>query len=59
MSFIQRLLGSESQSEEEAEQHRDEEPSHVCQSCGEEYYSRWDGDVDTCRECGGVKVERV
>lgn len=34
-------------------------PSHVCQSCGEEYYTDSEMEIDTCRECGGIKVDRV
>jgi nucleotide-binding universal stress UspA family protein len=35
------------------------EPSHVCQSCGEEYHTTESTDIATCRNCGGTKVERV
>lgn len=33
------------------------EPSHVCRSCGEEYFTDPGMEIRTCRECGGVKVE--
>lgn len=35
------------------------DPSHVCRSCGEEYYTDADVEIGTCRSCGGVKVERA
>lgn len=35
------------------------DPSHVCQSCGEEYDTDPGVDIDSCRRCGGVKVERA
>ncbi|MFB6173666.1 MAG: universal stress protein [Halobacteriales archaeon] len=37
----------------------DEEPSHVCQSCGEEYFTSAEVEITTCRSCGGTKVEAV
>lgn len=36
-----------------------EEPTHRCQSCGEEYYASPSTTIETCRQCGGVKVEPV
>jgi len=36
-----------------------EEPSHRCQSCGEEYFASPSTTIETCRQCGGVKVEAV
>jgi len=35
------------------------EPSHVCQSCGTEYFEDPSMNIRTCRNCGGVKVEPV
>ena len=35
------------------------EPSHVCQSCGEEYYTDPTTEIVECRACGGVRVDRV
>ncbi|WP_436911894.1 hypothetical protein [Halosimplex marinum] len=35
------------------------EPSHVCQSCGKEYFADPTMDINTCQNCGGIKVERV
>jgi len=35
------------------------EPTHRCQSCGEEYYSNPDVEISTCRSCGGSKVEQL
>ncbi|MFW5955911.1 MAG: universal stress protein [Halorhabdus sp.] len=35
------------------------DPSHRCQSCGEEYFTDPDVEISTCRSCGGTKVERV
>ncbi|WP_415378947.1 hypothetical protein [Halosimplex sp. TS25] len=32
--------------------------SHRCQSCGEKYYAP-DSDINTCRSCGGIRVERL
>jgi len=37
----------------------DADPSHVCRSCGNEFYTRPDADIATCRDCGGTKVEQV
>jgi ribosomal protein L37AE/L43A len=34
-------------------------PSHVCQSCGKEYFENPTMNIRTCGNCGGVKVERV
>jgi hypothetical protein len=36
-----------------------EKPSHRCTSCGEEYYAHQSDDINTCRSCGGAKVEAV
>lgn len=35
------------------------QPSHRCQSCGEEYYTHADADITECRRCGGTSVERA
>jgi|GEM_PF-2431572 len=35
------------------------EPSHVCQSCGKEYFENPSMNIRTCGNCGGVKVEPV
>lgn len=32
--------------------------SHRCQSCGEKYYAP-NSDINTCRSCGGIKVESL
>ncbi|WP_226481867.1 hypothetical protein [Natrinema amylolyticum] len=32
--------------------------SHRCQSCGEKYYAP-DSEISSCRNCGGIKVERL
>jgi len=32
------------------------EPSHVCQSCGERYFAEGSA-IETCRNCGGTKIE--
>lgn len=37
----------------------DGEPSHVCQSCGEEYYTDPATEIEECRACGGVRVDRA
>jgi nucleotide-binding universal stress UspA family protein len=34
-----------------------EDPTHRCESCGEVYYATPGTTIDTCRNCGGVKVE--
>lgn len=34
-------------------------PSHVCQSCGKEYFENPTMNIRMCGNCGGVKVERV
>lgn len=36
-----------------------ERPSHRCANCGEAYYTRPDAEISTCRNCGGVNVERI
>ena len=36
---------------------RRERPSHVCESCGEEYFTDPETEIRTCRHCGGIKVE--
>jgi len=35
-----------------------QEPSHVCESCGERYFAEG-SEIRTCRNCGGSKVEAV
>jgi ribosomal protein L37AE/L43A len=47
-------LGGDSTTEEELEP-----PSHVCQSCGEKYFTNRDVEIKQCRACGGVRVEAV
>lgn len=44
---------TESRDEDEEEQ----PPSHICESCGEEYYTNPDTDIEKCRQCGGIKVK--
>jgi len=34
-------------------------PSHVCENCGEKYYSNPDLDIKQCRACGGVRVKSI
>lgn len=34
-------------------------PTHECPSCGEEYYADPDVEINTCRNCGGTKVDTV
>jgi hypothetical protein len=34
------------------------EPSHVCQTCGETYYLGPDVEIQTCRACGGHRLEK-
>lgn len=41
----------------EPDPHADEEPSHVCESCGEEYYTESGIEIPECRTCGGVRVQ--
>jgi len=36
-----------------------DEPSHRCASCGEEYFTDPSTEIDTCRKCGGTKIERL
>jgi hypothetical protein len=36
-----------------------EEPSHVCESCGETYFTDRDAEIPECRACGGVRVVRA
>jgi hypothetical protein len=33
-------------------------PSHICESCGEKYYSNRTVEINECRKCGGVNVVR-
>jgi YgiT-type zinc finger domain-containing protein len=51
---VKTVLGGQSGSTEE-----DDAPSHRCPTCGEEYYTRPTVEIDTCRECGGTKVETL
>lgn len=55
---VGRLFGDEAASDSETEAERGD-PSHVCQSCGEEYYTTPGMNIRTCRNCGGVKVEAM
>jgi len=34
-------------------------PGHRCRSCGEEYFTRPETEIATCRSCGGSKVDRL
>ena len=34
-------------------------PSHVCRSCGEEYFTDPSTEIGTCQSCGGIKVEKA
>jgi nucleotide-binding universal stress UspA family protein len=36
-----------------------EDPSHRCASCGERYYTDRSTEIETCRSCGGAKVDVV
>jgi ribosomal protein L37AE/L43A len=60
---ITRLFGDEGERESTTtgrgavEETRD--PSHVCRSCGKEYFEDPSMNIGTCRDCGGVKVEPV
>lgn len=62
---VTQLVGGESGAERRTDDRAedasepDEDPSHVCQSCGEMYYTDSEMDIRTCRECGGVKVASV
>lgn len=57
------LLGRNTSNEDPSEKQTTERhrgtPSHVCDSCGEEYYLDSPVDINTCRGCGGVKVSRT
>lgn len=33
--------------------------SHVCETCGEEYYADPGVEIRECRACGGIHVEPV
>lgn len=57
-SIVGRLFGSaaESSTNDAAGGAPDEAPSHVCESCGEEYYADPATSIRECRNCGGVKV---
>lgn len=39
----------------------DREPTHVCESCGEEYHIDREGETEIpeCRACGGVRVTQA
>jgi len=57
---ITRLFGDERDAPEGPTVDRESVgPSHVCQSCGKEYFENPTMNIRTCGNCGGVKVERV
>lgn len=56
-TLVKRLVGGETRPND-GEDSRGE-PSHVCASCGEEYFTNADANIATCRNCGGIKVERA
>ncbi|WP_248517186.1 hypothetical protein [Salinarchaeum laminariae] len=56
---VQNLLGGSDDASAATAETPDEPPTHVCQSCGEEYYSDPEMEIDTCRSCGGIKIERL
>lgn len=55
-SLLDRLRGEAAGEREEAST---EEPTHVCETCGEEYVARQGADIATCHSCGGVRVKPV
>lgn len=59
MTRVKRFVsgGTAEEPPEEEDPHADEDPSHVCESCGEEYYTEAGADIPECRACGGVRVE--
>jgi len=34
-------------------------PSHICRNCGEGYHLERASEIDTCRTCGGIRVEKA
>lgn len=56
---VQNLLGGSDDADETSTETPDEPPTHRCESCGEEYYADPEMEIDTCRSCGGVKIERL
>jgi ribosomal protein L37AE/L43A len=62
MTRVKRLVGGGADAEPETEtetETEDRDPSHVCDSCGEEYYADPDTEIPECRECGGIRVDPV
>ena len=58
MTRVKRLVGGGADAKPETET-EDRDPSHVCDSCGEEYYADPDAEIAECRACGGIRVDPV
>jgi ribosomal protein L37AE/L43A len=57
---VRRLVSGDSASEAGgADPAEAEEPSHVCESCGETYFTDPNAEIPECRACGGVRVARA
>jgi len=52
--LLDKLRGGES-----PEDDTEGQPSHVCESCGEKYFTDSNVEIETCRGCGGVKIEQA
>jgi ribosomal protein L37AE/L43A len=59
ISRAKRLVTGGESTAEEADADEEGDPTHVCESCGEEYHADPATDIAKCRACGGVKVSRV
>jgi len=56
---LKSLLGTAPDGPSAADSDPDADPSHVCRTCGAEYFTDPDADIRSCRDCGGTKVERA
>lgn len=56
MGLVNQLRSAIGESDDEQ---AEQEPTHRCQSCGEEYYSEVATEIRECRRCGGVNVEAI
>jgi ribosomal protein L37AE/L43A len=41
------------------EKTNEQDPSHRCESCREEYFTDPSVEITTCRGCGGTRVQEI
>lgn len=57
VSRMKQAIGGGTDTQSTREETEEQPPSHICKSCGEEYYTNPETEIEKCRQCGGIKVE--